>query len=160
MPEVGELAPDFTLVDAQETPITLSSLRGSWVVLYFYPKDNTPGCTTEACDFSNSLERFTGLDARVLGVSPDPIKSHRKFIEDQGLQISLLSDPDHRVAEGYGAWAKKRNYGKEYLGIERSTFLIDPEGRIAHAWRKVKVEGHVRQVRDKLQELQEQRTSR
>ena len=153
MLEVGDMAPDFSLPDQNEKTVSLSGLQGRWVVLYFYPKDNTPGCTTEACDFTASCGEFSRLDAEILGVSPDSAKSHRSFISKQNLGITLLSDPDHKVLESYGAWQKKSMYGREYMGVVRSTFLIDPLGRLAHVWPKVKVKGHVEEVQKKLAEL-------
>jgi len=153
MLDVGGKAPDFSLPDQNENTVTLSGLQGRWVVLYFYPKDNTPGCTTEACDFTAGLGEFSRLDAEILGVSPDSAKSHRGFISKQNIGITLLSDPDHKVLESYGAWQKKSMYGREYMGVARSTFLIDPQGRLAHLWPKVKVKGHVEEVQKKLAEL-------
>jgi len=153
MLDVGGKAPDFSLPDQNEKTVTLSGLQGRWVVLYFYPKDNTPGCTTEACDFTAGLGEFSRLDAEILGVSPDSAKSHRGFISKQNIGITLLSDPDHKVLESYGAWQKKSMYGREYMGVARSTFLIDPQGRLAHLWPKVKVKGHVEEVQKKLAEL-------
>lgn len=153
MLDVGNKAPDFSLPDQNEKTVSLSGLKGKWVVLYFYPKDNTSGCTTEACDFTARYEEFSGLDAEILGVSPDSTKSHRNFIQKQDIGITLLSDPDHKVLESYGAWQKKSLYGREYMGVVRSTFLIDPEGKLAHIWPKVTVKGHVEQVQKKLAEL-------
>ena len=153
MLNVGDKAPDFSLPDQNEKAVSLSGLKSKWVVLYFYPKDNTSGCTTEACDFTARYEEFSGLDAEILGVSPDSTKSHRNFIQKQNLGITLLSDPDHKVLESYGAWQKKSMYGREYMGVVRSTFLIDPEGRLPHIWPKVKVKGHVEEVQKKLAEL-------
>ena len=149
----GNKAPDFTLPDQNDSPVSLGDFRGKWVVLYFYPRDNTPGCAAEACDFTDSLADFSGLKAAVLGVSPDSTKSHRSFIEKQNLEITLLSDPEHKVLKAYGAWQKKKMYGKEYWGVIRSTFLIDPEGKTAHVWPKVSVKGHVAEVKEKLVEL-------
>jgi peroxiredoxin Q/BCP len=123
------------------------------VVLYFYPKDNTPGCTTEAGDFSQSLRDFSDLDAVILGVSTDSTKKHRNFIEKKYLKITLLSDEEHKVLEQFGIWQLKKNYGREYMGIVRSTFIIDPEGIIRAVWEKVKVKNHVNEVKEKLKEL-------
>ena len=131
----------------------LKSLAGKWVVLYFYPKDNTPGCTTEAGDFSQSLRDFSDLDAVILGVSTDSTKKHRNFIEKKDLKITLLSDEEHKVLEQFGIWQLKKNYGREYMGIVRSTFIIDPEGIIRAVWEKVKVKNHVNEVKEKLKEL-------
>jgi len=147
-------APEFCLPNQDETEICLRDLAGKWVVLYFYPKDNTPGCTTEACDFTNELEEFEDLDAVILGVSPDSPKKHRNFIEKKDLKITLLSDEDKEVLKAYGAWGLKKMYGKEYEGVIRSTFIIDPEGEIVAEWRKVRVKGHVEEVKNKLKELQ------
>lgn len=147
-------APEFCLPNQDETEICLRDLSGKWVVLYFYPKDNTPGCTTEACDFTNELEEFEELDAVILGVSPDSPKKHRNFIEKKDLKITLLSDEDKSVLKAYGAWGLKKNYGREYEGVIRSTFIINPEGEIAHEWRNVRVKGHVEKVKEKLKELQ------
>ena len=144
--EVGMLAPDFTLAANNGETIKLSNFRGKNVVLYFYPKDMTPGCTTEACDFRDQYENFAALDAVILGISPDPVERHVKFVEKYGLPFLLLADPDNQVAEAYGVWQLKKNFGKEYMGIERSTFVIDKQGNIAKEWRKVKVKGHVEEA--------------
>lgn len=163
---VGEKAPEFCLQNQDEVEICLRDLAGKWIVLYFYPKDNTPGCTTEACDFTAQLPDFTSLNAMILGVSADAPKVHRGFIEKQGLGITLLSDPEHTMMEDYGVWRLKKNYGKEYMGIVRSTFIIDPEGKVAAVWDNVKVRQkrskqgvkyeivHVEEVKKKLEELQ------
>ncbi len=155
-PAVGEPAPDFCLPNQDEETVCLRDLRGKWVVLYFYPKDNTSGCTREAVDFTQHLEAFEARGAVVLGVSPDSVKSHRNFRSKHDLRVTLLSDPEHKVLEAYGAWQLKRMYGREYWGVVRSTYLIDPEGKIAWVWPKVKVAGHVEEVLNKLRELQEQ----
>lgn len=152
-PKVGDPAPDFTLSDASESPRSLKDFKGGWVVLYFYPKDNTPGCTIEAIDFTKQLPHYEKLDAEIIGVSPDSCKSHQKFIKDQKLKITLLSDPDHTMLEDYGVWGLKKFMGREYKGVIRSTFLIDPKGKIAHIWSNVKVAGHVEEVKEKLKEL-------
>jgi thioredoxin-dependent peroxiredoxin len=144
--EVGMLAPDFTLPANNGETVKLSSFKGKNVILYFYPKDMTPGCTTEACDFRDQHESFKGLDAIILGISPDPVDRHMKFVEKHGLPFLLLADQDHQVAEAYGVWKLKKNFGKEYMGIERSTFVINKEGKIAKEWRKVKVKGHVEEA--------------
>jgi peroxiredoxin Q/BCP len=139
------MAPDFTLLsDAGE--VSLSEYRGKKVVLYFYPKDNTPGCTAEACSFRDDHAQLIAAGAVVLGVSPDPIKQHIRFKSMFSLPFALLSDPDHSVAEMYGAWGEKTMYGKITMGIIRSTFVIDEEGRIIKVFRKVKVEGHSQEV--------------
>ncbi len=152
--KVGDQAPEFCLLNQDEKEVSLKDFEGKWVVLYSYPKDNTPGCTIEANDFTKQLSSFTKLDAVILGVSPDSSKSHCGFIEKQGLKITLLSDPDHKMLEEYGSWGLKKNYGKEYFGVIRSTFLIDPKGKIAAVWSSVKVDGHVEAVKEKLKELQ------
>ncbi len=146
MVKKGSSAPDFALPSDQGGVVTLSSLRGRKVVLYFYPKDDTPGCTTQACELLDSLPRFEGVDAVVLGVSPDSVASHRKFRDKYGLNFPLLADENHAVAEAYGVWAEKSMYGRKYMGVERSTFLIGPDRRIVEEWRKVKVPGHVEAV--------------
>jgi peroxiredoxin Q/BCP len=138
----GHRAPDFTLPSDDGGTVTLSALRGRKVVLYFYPKDDTPGCTTQACDLRDAMPTFQDLDAVVLGVSPDSVASHRKFRDKFGLNYPLLADEDHRVAEAFGVWKEKNMYGRKSMGIERSTFLIDEEGRIQEAWRKVSPNGH------------------
>lgn len=151
--EVGQPAPDFTLPDQDGVELSLAELRGSWVVLYFYPRDDTPGCTTEACEFTASVADFAGLDAVVLGCSPDSPDRHRKFIAKHDLGLRLLSDPEHRVMERYGAWGEKTMYGRTTQGVIRSTVLIDPEGAIAHHWSRVKAAGHAAKVRERLAEL-------
>lgn len=140
---IGALAPDFTLPASNGEQVSLDQFKGKYVVLYFYPKDNTPGCTTEACDFKNYHDEFINLDVVILGISPDSMKSHDRFIEKYQLPFLLLSDEDHQVAEQYGAWVLKKNFGKEYMGIERSTFIVDKEGNLMKVYRKVKVKGHV-----------------
>jgi peroxiredoxin Q/BCP len=146
MVTVGQAAPDFTLQASNDKTISLSDYRGKNVVLYFYPKDMTPGCTTEACDFRDYHPEFAQLNSVVLGISPDDVKSHDKFTAKHGLPFPLLADTDHKVAEAYGVWVPKKMYGREYMGIERSTFVIDPQGKIAKVWPKVKVAGHVQEV--------------
>ena len=150
---VGAKAPEFNLPDQDGVPVSLSSLRGSWVVLYFYPKDDTPGCTTEACEFTEGIEVFRGLDAVVLGCSADSPETHRTFIAKYDLAVRLLSDRDHKMMEAYGAWGEKSMYGRTTMGVIRSTVLIDPDGRIAFHWPKVKAAGHAEKVREKLAEL-------
>ena len=141
--EIGMQAPDFELKANNGETVQLAQFSGSNIVLYFYPKDMTPGCTTEACDFRDQIQQFTDLNAVVLGVSPDPAQRHQKFVEKYGLPFLLLADTDHHVAESYGVWKLKKNFGKEYMGIERSTFIIDKEGNLIKEWRKVQVKGHV-----------------
>jgi thioredoxin-dependent peroxiredoxin len=141
--EVGKLVKDFTLPNQDGESVSLSDYKGKNVVLYFYPKDMTPGCTTEACDFRDQHESFLGLDAVIIGISPDPANSHQKFIGKYDLPFLLLADEDHKVAEDFDVWKLKKNFGREYYGVERSTFIIDKEGRLQKEYRKVKVEGHV-----------------
>jgi thioredoxin-dependent peroxiredoxin len=142
----GELAPDIELPASNGKTVKLSDFRGKNVVLYFYPKDMTPGCTSEACDFRDAYKEFSDINTVILGVSPDPINRHEKFIEKHGLPFLLLSDEDHKLAEAFGVWKLKKNFGKEYMGIERSTFVIDKDGKIVKEWRKVKVKGHVEET--------------
>jgi peroxiredoxin Q/BCP len=153
---VGEKAPSFALKNQDDQTVKLNdaSLKGRWVVLYFYPKDDTPGCTTEACDFTGGLKDFEKLDAVVLGCSPDSTEMHRKFIAKYKLKITLLSDPSHEVLETYGAWGEKNMYGRKSMGVIRSTVIIDPAQKVAHHYRKVKSAGHADAVRAKLKELQ------
>ena len=151
---IGNQAPAFSLPNQDEVEISLRDLEGKWIVLYFYPKDNTPGCTTEACDFTTAVPFFDALGAVILGVSPDSPKTHRSFSEKQNLDITLLADVTTDVAQAYGVWQMKKNYGKEYMGIVRSTFLINPEGKIAHIWNNVKVAGHAQVVKEMLVSLQ------
>ena len=144
----GDPAPDFTLPRDGAGRVSLSDYAGRSVVLYFYPRDDTPGCTTEALDFTATADDFAALGATVLGVSKDPVAKHDKFVAKSGLGIALLSDEHDDVCERYGAWGEKQMYGKSYFGIERATFLIGPDGKIAKIWRKVKVPGHVSAVLD------------
>ena len=150
MVEIGQPAPDFTLPSDDGGSVTLSALRGRKVVLYFYPKDDTPGCTTQACELRDDMPRFQGADAVILGVSPDPVASHVKFRDKFALNFPLLADEEHAVAEAYGAWREKSMYGRTYMGIERSTFVIDEQGVLREAWRKVKPEGHAQRVAEAL----------
>ncbi|MBP2132671.1 peroxiredoxin Q/BCP [Methanomicrobium sp. W14] len=149
----GKPAPDFCLFDKENKEVCLSVFKGKNVVLYFYPKDNTSACTQEAKSFSKNLETFAGLDAVVIGISPDSCESHKKFSEKNDLNIILLSDPDHRVLKEYGIWKLKKMYGREYMGVERSTFLLSKSGTISHIWRKVRVKGHTDDVMEKLKEI-------
>ncbi|HLR80881.1 MAG TPA: thioredoxin-dependent thiol peroxidase [Bacillota bacterium] len=144
--EVGSQAPDFTLKNQDDKEVSLSDFRGKHIVLYFYPKDMTPGCTTQACDFRDQYEKFSELDAVIIGISPDPIERHQKFIDKHDLPFQLLADEDHEVAELYGVWKLKKMFGKEFYGIERSTFIIDPDGILQKEYRKVRVKGHVEEV--------------
>ncbi len=151
---VGSPLPAFSLQDDQGATLTAKDFKGRWTVLYAYPKDSTPGCTTEACDFRDSMARVQALGAQVYGISRDSLKSHQAFIAKQGLPFRLLSDPDCVLLKPLGAFGKKVMYGKEVEGIIRSTFLIDPKGVIRHAWPKVSVKGHVQEVLDILTKLQ------
>ena len=150
---IGEKAPDFCLQDYQGKKHCLKDFRGKWIVLYFYPKDNTSGCTREAKEFTDAKNEFEKLNAVIIGISKDSPKSHEKFINKHNLNILLLSDEEHSVIEAYGAWGKKKRYGKEYFGTVRSTFLIDPEGRIVKVWKNVRVNGHVDDVLRTLKEV-------
>ena len=148
MPEISDPAPDFTLPRDGGDTVTLSDLRGKAVVLFFYPRDDTSGCTKESIGFSEHLQEFADSNTLVFGISKDSLKSHDKFVAKHSLTVPLLSDENGSVCEDYGTWVEKKMYGKTYMGIERSTFLIDAEGKIAHVWRKVKVPGHVEAVLD------------
>lgn len=143
---VGQLAPQFELMNEKGEVVRLADYKGKNIVLYFYPKDMTPGCTTEACDFRDAYEDFSALNAVILGISMDDASRHKRFIEKHGLPFSLLVDSDHTVCEAYGVWVLKKNFGKEYMGIERTTFLIDEKGVIKQEWRKVKVKDHIKEV--------------
>ncbi|MYL59438.1 thioredoxin-dependent thiol peroxidase [Virgibacillus halodenitrificans] len=148
--EVGKQVKDFTLPDQQGNEVRLSDFKGKNVVLYFYPKDMTPGCTTEACDFRDAHESFRELDAVIIGVSPDPIERHQKFIDKHDLPFLLLADENHELAEEFDVWKLKKNFGKEYYGIERSTFILDKEGNLIKEYRKVRVKGHVEEALEYL----------
>ncbi|MCM2533857.1 thioredoxin-dependent thiol peroxidase [Neobacillus pocheonensis] len=150
--EVGMQAPDFTLEANNNKTVTLSSFKGKNVVLYFYPKDMTPGCTTEACDFRDQVQKFNEVNAVIVGISPDPVDRHQKFIEKYGLPFLLLADTENQAAEAYGVWKLKKNFGKEYMGIERSTFIIDKDGIVVKEWRKVQVNGHVEEALNYIRE--------
>lgn len=145
-PQVGETAPSFVLPNQRGEPVSLEALRGRWVVLYFYPKAMTPGCTTQACGIRDHRAEFDALGAVVLGVSPDPVARLASFAERDRLDFDLLSDEDHAVAEAYGVWGPKKFMGREYEGIHRVTFIIDPEGRIAHLIPKVNTKTHAEEV--------------
>jgi peroxiredoxin Q/BCP len=151
--EAGQRAPAFTLASDGGSKVRLADLRGRPVVLYFYPKDDTPGCTREACAFRDGRDQFRKLGAQVIGVSADSIESHGKFRDKFQLNFPLLVDADHKVAEKYGAWREKNMYGKKSMGIQRSTFLIDADGKVARVWKTVKVDGHDGQVLKALAEL-------
>ena len=151
--EVGKKAPDFTAPTDSGGKLKLSDLRGNPVVLYFYPKDDTPGCTTEACGFRDSAAAFKKLKAQVIGVSKDSVARHDKFKAKFKLNFPLVSDEDGKICEKYGTWIEKSLYGRKYMGIDRATFLIDKDCRIAKVWRKVKVAGHVDEVEEALKAL-------
>ncbi|MEL7179705.1 MAG: thioredoxin-dependent thiol peroxidase [Pseudomonadota bacterium] len=152
-PAVGEKAPDISLPRDGGEIVNLSDFEGKKVVLYFYPKDDTPGCTKEAIGFTENVDAFAALDTVILGVSKDSVKKHDKFVAKHDLKIALLSDEDGDVCERYGTWVKKSMYGKTYMGIERATYLIDSDGKIAQAWRKVRVPGHVDAVLEAVRAL-------
>jgi peroxiredoxin Q/BCP len=166
MLEIDKKAPQFCNKNQDEKEICLKDFKGQWVILYFYPKDNTPGCTTEACDFTAQQPQFKNLNANIIGVSPDDIKRHQKFIEKHNLNVELLSDIDKTTCESYGVWQEKKMCGRVYMGVVRSTFIIDPNSNIRHIWSNVKVRRkktvkgekveflHVNEVREKLIQLQ------
>lgn len=154
MIQIGQSAPSFTLSDQTGSPVTLAGLAGQWVVLYFYPKDDTPGCTTQACDFTAGLAEFQGMNATVVGCSPDSVESHQRFIQKHNLSVRLLSDPDKTALNLYGAWGTKQLYGKPVQGVIRSTVLIAPDGTIAYHWANVKADGHAAAVKQVLADLQ------
>lgn len=159
IPRPGERAPDVALRDESQTMHRLAQQRGRWTILYFYPEDDTAGCTTEACQFRDIHDDIVAGDADVWGVSPDGAASHERFKTKYGLPFTLLSDEDHDVATRYGAWALKNNYGRTSMGIVRSSFLIDPDGRIAKAWPKVKADGHAADVMTALAEAKSARAA-
>ncbi|MBI2724366.1 MAG: thioredoxin-dependent thiol peroxidase [Chloroflexi bacterium] len=153
-PSVGDIAPDFTLEDQDGSAVSLASLRGQWVVLYWYPKDDTPGCTTEACEIRDSWPLLSG-EAALFGVSPDKSESHRKFRAKFDLPFPLLADPTHEVSEAYGVWGPKKFMGREYMGVDRTTFIMDPQGRVARVIENVKPAGHALEILQALQELKQ-----
>jgi thioredoxin-dependent peroxiredoxin len=152
-PQVGERAPEFTLAGTRGSSISLRDLKGSIVALYFYPKDDTPGCTKEAQDFNALRQEFAAIGATIVGISADGVASHDKFSAKHGLEFALAADEERRAVEAYGVWVEKSMYGKKYMGIERSTFLIDRDGVVARVWPKVKVPGHAKEVLDAAREL-------
>lgn len=166
MLEIGQTAPSFCALNQDDIEICSRDLSGKWIVLYFYPKDLTPGCTNQACDFTTAEPEFDDLEAIILGVSPDDTAKHRKFIEKKDLTITLLSDIEKKMCEDYGVWQLKKFMGKEYMGVVRTTFIINPQGNIAALWDKVSVRKkktvkgekieilHATEVKEKLQELQ------
>ena len=154
MIKVDEKAPEFCLLNQDDIEICMRDIKGKWIILYFYPKDNTAGCSVEACEFTDALPDFSDMDAIVLGVSPDSTQKHRNFIEKKDLDVTLLSDEDTSMMQEYGVWQLKKNFGKEYMGVVRTTFIINPDGVIKAVFEKVKVKEHVLKVKQKLQELQ------
>ena len=149
----GDKAPDFSMPTDGGGSVSLKDLKGKKVVLYFYPKDDTPGCTKEACGFRDALPDFTGADAEIIGVSKDSVAKHDKFKAKHELPFTLASDEDGSVCEAYGTWVEKSMYGRKYMGIDRATFLIDRDGKIAQVWRKVKVPGHVEEVLETARQI-------
>jgi peroxiredoxin Q/BCP len=152
MLEVGKKAPDFSLLNQDEEKISLKDFLGQKIVLYFYPKDDTSGCTKEACSFSDDLPKFSKIDAVILGVSPDSVKSHKKFSEKYKLKFDLLADEEKTVVDKYGVWKEKSMYGRKYMGVERTTFIIDEKGKIKKIFSKVKVDGHNQEVLEALKD--------
>jgi peroxiredoxin Q/BCP len=150
MPAAGDNAPDFSAPDQNGNTVSLKDFSGKTVVLYFYPKDDTPGCTKEACGFRDDLSAFTGKNSVIIGVSPDDSKSHKKFVDKYSLPFTLLADPDKKICEAYGVWQEKSMYGRKSMGVVRSTFVIGPDGKIAKAFSNVKVDGHVAKVLDSI----------
>ena len=150
---VGDSVPTFSLPSSSGKEISLSDYKGKKIVLYFYPKDDTPGCTTEACEFRDNLKNYEAVNAVVIGVSKDPLKSHDKFIQKYGLPFELISDEEGKMLDAFGVWKEKSMYGKTFMGVERSTFLIDEKGKIAKAWRKVSVPNHVATVLEEAKSL-------
>lgn len=152
MPVVGTIAPDFTLLDQDGVSHTLSSHKGTRILLYFYPKDDTPGCTKQACALRDAMPELSKLDAIVYGISPDSVKSHKKFADKYGLPFTLLADEGHKVCSLYGVWGRKKMMGREYDGVFRTSFLIDKEGKIAKVYENVKPELHAAEVLEDLRE--------
>lgn len=146
MPDDGDMAPDFTLKDQNDESITLSSLRGNRALIFFYPKADTSGCTLEASGFRDAYDQFVEQGVIILGISPDQVKSQNKFASKYGLPMKLLADEDHSVALKYGVWVEKNMYGRKYMGVDRTTFLIAPDGKIEHVYHKVKPDGHAQQI--------------
>lgn len=152
MLSIGDKAPDFNLKDQNDQPTSLNDFRGQWIVLYFYPKDNTKGCTLEAKNFSDRTTDFNVEHIKIIGINPDSTTSHKKFEEKQNLSITLLSDPEQKTLNDYDVWKSKKMYGKQYMGVVRSTFLINPNGEIEYIWSKVKVPNHVNEVMNVIKE--------
>ena len=144
--QTGSIAPDFSLASSSGKTVSLSDFRGQTVIVYFYPKDDTPGCTKEACSFRDTFDALSNAGVTVLGISPDSVESHNKFIEKFNLNFKLLSDPDKYTAQNYGAWGEKNMYGKIVVGMKRMSFLVNPEGTVQHVWSKVKTESHGQDV--------------
>lgn len=153
MLDVGTNVPEFSLPDQNGKVHNINSYKGHWIILYFYPKDLTPGCTTEACNFQDALPDFKSIDAVIFGISKDSVKQHKKFAEKYNLQFPLLSDENGDICEQFGVWQKKSMYGKEYMGIQRSTFIINPEGKIVKVYPKVKVKEHHTEILNDLKTL-------
>lgn len=153
MIKINELAVDFCLKNQNNENVCLKDFKGKWVVLYFYPKDNTPGCSLEAKGFSDYINEFKQLNARIIGISPDSTDSHKKFEKKHNLTFNLLSDSNHDVLKSYDVWKPKKLYGREFMGVIRSTFLIDPKGKVVYIWPKVKVMGHAQNVMNKIKEF-------
>ncbi|MFW9938622.1 MAG: thioredoxin-dependent thiol peroxidase [Candidatus Thorarchaeota archaeon] len=151
--KIGNKAPDFCLPDKDNKQVCLKDFKDKYIIVYFYPADNTPACTTEAIGFTGILNEFQKLDAKVIGISPDSPQSHAKFIEKKNLKVTLLSDESKEILKKYGAWGLKKFRGKTYMGVIRSTFLISPDGEIAHIWPKVSVKGHPEEVKQTLEDL-------
>jgi peroxiredoxin Q/BCP len=153
MLDIGDKVPDIRLTSSSGKDVSLTDYKGKKIVLYFYPKDDTPGCTTEACEFRDAVKTYEGLNAVIVGVSKDSLKSHDKFMAKYNLPFELLSDEDLKLMELFGVWKEKTMYGKTFLGVNRSTFLIDEKGVIVKAWRNVKVSSHVAEVLDEIKKL-------
>lgn len=151
--KIGDKAPEFSMKTSENETVNLSDFKGKYVVLYFYPKDDTPGCTMEAIDFNELLQEFTALNTVILGVSKDDLKSHDKFKEKYKLKFNLGSDTDGNTCSKYTVWGEKSMFGKKYMGINRTTFLISPEGDLAHIWTKVSTNGHAREVANKIRSI-------
>jgi len=154
---VDDKIPEFSLKDDDDNQISSKDFIGKWLVLYFYPRDNTAGCTKEAVDFSTYIEDFKKYNCQIVGISPDTVKKHKNFKEKNNLRVTLLSDPEHSILEKFGVWQLKKNYGKENWGVIRSTLLIDPDGTIKKVWENVKVKDHVTEVLENLKELSNKR---
>ncbi len=149
----GDKAPSFCLPNQDDIEICLKDLIGKWIILYFYPKDNTPGCSNQACDFTENVEHFENMEAMILGVSPDSTKSHKNFIEQKELKITLLSDSKKEIHKLYSTWGIKKNYGKEYEGVIRSTFIINPEGIVTESFYNVRAKGHVARIKKEFEKI-------